>query len=97
MTDVIKMDYDLMDDMARAFEQGASQLEDTQKEVESLAATLEDGALLGLSGSAFSDALHTKLAPAIARLENKLTELRADVLSAMRDMQDADSTSRSQF
>ena len=35
MTDVIKMEYDLMEDMARAFEQGASQLEDTQREVES--------------------------------------------------------------
>ena len=97
MSDIIKMDYDLMEDMARAFGEGASQLEDTRKEVENLAATLEAGALLGLSGSAFSDALRSKMAPAIARLGDKFSELRADVQAAMGDMQDADRTAKSQF
>ena len=97
MSDIIKMDYGLMEDMARAFEQGASQLADTQKEVESIAATLEAGALLGMTGSTFSDALRDKMAPAIARLEEKFSELQADVLRAMGDMRDADRTSRSQF
>jgi WXG100 family type VII secretion target len=97
MSDIIKMDYGLMEDMARTFERGASQLEETQKEVENLAATLEDGALLGMSGSAFSDALRDKMAPSIARLQDKFVELQADVLDAMRDMQGADRTSKSQF
>jgi WXG100 family type VII secretion target len=87
------MDYGLMDDMARVFDESAQTLEDVQKQVGSMAQELQDGGLLGQAGEAFADALSTRLAPAIARLQDKFTELRQDIVAAKQDMVDADRTS----
>ena len=92
MSDIIKMDYGLMDDMARVFDESARTLEGVQKQVGSIAQELLDGGLLGQAGEAFADALSTRLAPSIARLQDKLTELRQDIVAAKQDMVDADST-----
>ena len=92
MSDIIKMDYGLMDDMARAFDESARTLEGVQKQVSGIAQELQDGGLLGQAGEAFTDALSTRLAPAIARLQDKLTELRQDIVAAKQDMVDADRT-----
>jgi WXG100 family type VII secretion target len=92
MSDIIKMDYDLMEDMARVFDESAKTMEDVQQQVSSIAQELQDGGLLGQAGEAFADALSTRLAPAIARLEEKFTELKTDVKAAEQDMRDADST-----
>ncbi len=97
MTDVIKMDYELMAEMSRTFMQGAEQLEDTMQEMQSVANTMEDGALLGRGGDAFTDALRGKLSPAISRLIDKFRELADDVNKAMQDMQEADTTSKNMF
>ena len=93
MSDIIKMDYGLMDDMAQAFDESAQTMEDVQKQVSSIAQELQDGGLLGQAGEAFADALSTRLAPAIARLQDKFTELRQDIVAAKQDMVDADRTS----
>ena len=92
MSDIIKMDYGLMDDMARTFNESAQTLEDVQKQVGSIAQELQDGGLLGQAGAAFVDALSTRLVPALARLQDKLTELRQDIVAAKQDMVDADRT-----
>ena len=92
MSEQIKMDYALMDDMARVFGEGAQTLESVGKQVGSIAQELQDGGLLGQAGEAFVDALSTRLAPAIARLQDKLTELKQDIVAAKQDMADADST-----
>lgn len=97
MTDVIKMDYEAMQEMSRTFLQGAEQLEDTMQEMQSIANTMEDGALLGRGGDAFTDALRGKLSPAISRLIDKFRELADDVNKAMQDMQEADTTSKGMF
>lgn len=97
MTDVIKMDYEAMQEMSRTFLAGAEQLEDTMQEMQSIANTMEDGALLGRGGDAFTDALRGKLSPALSRLIDKFRELADDVNKAMQDMQEADSTSQKMF
>ncbi|GAB4439933.1 MAG: hypothetical protein Kow0031_21850 [Anaerolineae bacterium] len=97
MTDVIKMDYEAMEEMSRTFMQGAEQLEDTMQEMQSIANSMEDGALLGRGGDAFTDALRGKLSPAISRLIDKFRELADDVNKAMQDMQEADTTSKGMF
>jgi WXG100 family type VII secretion target len=97
MSDIIKMDYGLMDEMARGFDESTQTLEAVQKQVSSIAQELQDGGLLGQAGEAFVDALSTRLAPAIARLEEKFTELRQDIVAAKQDMADADSTSVSYY
>ncbi len=93
----IKMEYARMEEMAKFFQQGSQQLKETMSQMMSGANTLQDGALLGQGGAAFSDALRNKLCPAISRLENKYQELQKDVVGAMNDMKQADSTSKSLF
>lgn len=96
-TDIIKLDYGLAEDMINTFKQGAEQLQDTMQEMQSLANTLEEGALLGQGGDAFVDAIRGKLCPAIAKLTDKYNELADDVAQAVRYMQEADRASQSQF
>ena len=96
-TDIIKLDYGLAEDMINTFKQGAEQLQDTMQEMQSLANTLEEGALLGQGGDAFVDAIRGKLCPAIAKLTDKFNELADDVAQAVRFMQEADRASKSQF
>lgn len=90
----IKMEYARMEEMAKTFQKGSEQLKETQNQMKGIATTLQDGALLGQGGSAFADAINSKLCPAINKLEQKFQELQKDVMNAMRDMQQADATSK---
>jgi len=95
--EIIKMDYGLMEDMNRTFLQGVEQLQDTMQAMQHIATEMEDGALLGQGGAAFTEALRDKLSPAISRLIEKFEELAADVNAAMEDMRSADETSQRMF
>ena len=86
MSDIIKMDYGLMEEMSQTFQQGVEQLENTMQEMQSIANALEDGALLGRGGAAFTDAIRGKLCPAIARMTDKFNELAGDIEKAMAEM-----------
>lgn len=97
MSDVIKMDYGLMQEMSQTFLQGSEQLDITMQEMQSIANALEDGALLGQGGAAFTDAIRNKLCPAIARLNDKFRELADDVNKAMADMQSSDTHTHRMF
>ncbi|NUM45024.1 MAG: WXG100 family type VII secretion target [Anaerolineales bacterium] len=97
MSDVIKMDYNLMEEMNEVFRRGAEQLETTQREVQNIAKALEDGALLGRGGEAFQDALTQKMCPSITRLKDKFEELAMDVYGALVDLRDSDHTAMSRF
>jgi WXG100 family type VII secretion target len=93
MSDIIKMEYALMDDMSKTFSQSVEMLQDTSQQMQEIASKLEDGALLGRGGDAFSDAIRSKLCPAISRLVEKYEELAKDVKDAKQDMQSADQDS----
>ena len=97
MSDIIKMDYGLMEDMSQTFKQGVEQLQDTNQVMQNIANELEDGALLGRGGAAFTDAIRGKLCPAIARLTEKFEELAGDIQKAMDDMQSADNTTERMY
>ncbi len=97
MTDEIKLVYATAEDMIHTFQQGVEHLENTLQEMQSVANTLEDGALLGQGGEAFTDAIRSKLAPAIIRLTDKYKELAGDVQQAIQYMQEADKTSAGKF
>lgn len=92
--DKIQMVYADMEEMARTFQQGSEQLKDTLAQMQSIANTLADGALLGQGGAAYVDAIRTKLCPSISRLEQKFQELQKDIQAAKRDMEGADATSK---
>ena len=92
MSDIIKMDYGLMEDMSQTFKQGVEQLQDTNQVMQTIANDLEDGALLGRGGVAFTEAIRGKLCPAITRLTEKFEALAGDIQKAMDDMRSADTT-----
>ncbi len=96
-TDVIKLDYAKAEEMVRTFRQGREQLQRSIQEMQGLATTIEEGALLGQGGDAFVDAIRGKLIPAITKLSNKFDELAKDVGMAVKYMQEADRTSTGQF
>ena len=92
--DEIKLDYGLAEDMSRIFQQGAEQLQDTMQEMQNIANLLEEGALLGRGGSAYVDALRSKLTPSLSKLIEKFRELDKDVQAAVQDMKQADERSK---
>lgn len=93
----IKMDYGLMEDMNRTFLQGVEQLQDTMQAMQNVANEMEDGALLGRGGTAFTEAIRGKLCPAISRLTDKFQELAEDINKAMEDMKSADTSSERMY
>jgi WXG100 family type VII secretion target len=97
MTDEIRVVYEDMEEMRRAFRQGIEQLEETMQAMQSIANTLEDGALLGDGGDAFTQAIRGRLAPAIARLSDKFKELDGDVGAAVAYARQADRKSTGYF
>jgi WXG100 family type VII secretion target len=97
MSDEIRMDYGLMEDMSKTFQQSVEQLQDTLQAVHNIANELEDGALLGRGGDAFTEAIRNKLSPAISRLTEKMQELSEDVNKAMEDMRSADSSTERMY
>jgi WXG100 family type VII secretion target len=95
--DEIRLDYELAEEMAKTFNAGAEVLQDTMQEMQNIANMLEEGALLGRGGSAFVEAIRSKLCPSIAKLTDKFTELEGDVHEAINAMREADQQSASQF
>jgi WXG100 family type VII secretion target len=93
----VQMDYDLMEDMARLFREGAQQLEDLIRALQGIAGRLEDGALLGRGGDALADAIRSRLNARIAALQDKLAELSQDVNGALVDLRDGDTEAASRF
>jgi WXG100 family type VII secretion target len=91
------MDYPLMEEMKRTFQAGREQLQDTTNELKGIADMLEQGALLGNAGSAFSDAVRGPLMGAVARLSNKFEELEADLQHAVDQMRQAEEKAKSNF
>ncbi len=93
----VQMDYDLMEDMARLFNDGAQQLEDLVRLMQGIASQLEDGALLGQGGDALASAIRDKLVTRVNRLEEKFQELSGDVWGALVDLRDGDKEAASRF
>jgi WXG100 family type VII secretion target len=97
MPQKIRMKYPQMQTMAQTFQAGAQQLNETKGQMQAIANQMQSGALQGDGGTAFTDAINTRLVPAITRLEAKFGELQRDVLKAMAEMQAADRESKSRL
>lgn len=97
MAERIKMNFDMMEEMAQAFGDGAQTLESTLSEINSIAGMLEDGGLLGEAGDAFASACRGPLAGSISRLKDTFDEMRSDVIAAADEMRSADSSSKGYY
>lgn len=90
MADIIKMNYPLMEAMATAFGEASNSMDEIIQEVNNIAQTLANGALLGQGGTLFEEACRQSLIPASQRLQEKFTELQQDILAAVEAMRGID-------
>jgi uncharacterized protein YukE len=97
MSDKIKMDYGLMEEMRQAFIQATQQMDDTLHEAETIGGILEDGALLGTGGDAFVEAIRTGLSRSVGKLRDKFDELAQDIQRAVEEMRQAEEESAGRF
>ncbi len=93
----VRMNYDSMEAMAKEFDNAVKQLETTINEMKNVAKTMEDGALLGMGGDAFVDAIQSYLIPNINILAEKLGEMGGDVRAAVAYTRDGVESSRKRF
>jgi WXG100 family type VII secretion target len=93
----VQMDYDALEDMARTFRASAQQLDETIMVMTGIAAQMEDGALVGDTGTEFVDAVRGKFTPSVQRMRDKMQELEKDIMNAVAIMRDGVDTAASRF
>lgn len=93
----VQMNYETMEEMAKIFDNGSKQLQETGQAMEGLAQAMENGALLGDGGDKFAEALRNRLAKRIYKLMQKFAELNKDVVGAVKDLRDGDKEAASRF
>lgn len=93
----VRMNYDSMEAMAKEFDNAVKQLEETMNDMKKVASTMQDGALLGMGGDAFVDAIQSKLLPNMQTLTEKLGEMGGDIRAAVAYTRDGVESSRKKF
>jgi len=93
----VQMNYDTMEEMAKIFQNGSQQLQETGQAMEQLAGMMSEGGLLGEGGEKFADALRSRLSRKIHKLAAKFSELSKDVDGAVKDLRDGDKNAASRF
>lgn len=84
MSREIKMNYPQVDEMIDLLRKSANKLRETAEAMTSIANTIDNGALEGVAGEAYSRALKNSLNGSIERLAQKLEE-RARYVEKERD------------
>jgi uncharacterized protein YukE len=93
----VKMNYDSMERMEKAFHAAHQQVGESMREMEKIAKSMEDGALVGDAGKAFVDAIRSKLIKRMKVVQEKLQELEGDIRGAVSATRDGVSTAKSRF
>lgn len=92
MADIIKMDYAMMEEMASAFQASSDQLGESLTQVKNIAGLLEEGALLGVAGQAFSESCTGTLTSALTTIQAKMDEMKQDIETSMSAQRSTSST-----
>lgn len=87
----VKMVFEMMDEMNRVFQNAGLQIAETGTRVQSIATEIEAGALQGDAANEFVNGVRNRLLKGITSLQDKMTELAADVNEAHIRMRDAQS------
>lgn len=93
----VRMNYDTMEKMQKAFDAAAQQMEDTLKAAQGLGKEMEGGALQGEGGTAFVAAIDGPLTQSLNKLRDKMVELSKDIKGAVEATRDGVSTAESRF
>jgi uncharacterized protein YukE len=93
----VRMNYSSMERMAKEFANAARQIQDSSTQMDKLAKMMEDGALVGMGGDQFRDAIRSKLMKKMKTLNAKMSELQKDIQGAVQATRDGVSTAQSRF
>jgi uncharacterized protein YukE len=93
----VRMNYGSMEKMEKEFDAAARQLGESYNEMDKIVKMLEDGALLGVGGDAFREAIQGSLLPVMNSLIMKMNELAGDIYGAVEATRDGVSTAKSRF
>lgn len=93
----VRMNYGSMEKMEKEFDAAANALQDSYTEMNKIAKMMEDGALHGVGGDAFIEAIEGSLIPALEALMFKMQELASDINGAVAATRDGVSTAKSRF
>jgi WXG100 family type VII secretion target len=93
----VKMNYDSMDRMAKAFHNAHQQIGASMREMENIAKSMEGGALVGDAGKAFTDAIRTQLSKRMKVIDDKMQEMEKDVKAAIAATRDGVPTAGARF
>lgn len=97
MSEVIKLNYPAMEDMARHCKAVAQRLQETIKLGQQIASEMENGALVGDAGQAFTQVLRQDFNSAVTKLMQKFEEVADDIQKAIDDMKAEDSEAAGRF
>lgn len=95
--DVIKLNYPAMEEMAQQCKAASERLTSTANLASQISSQMQNGALVGDAGDAFTHALTSALVPAVNKLSEKFKEIDGDIRQAISDMQSQDKAAGSQF
>lgn len=93
----VKMNYGSMEKMAKEFKGANKQIEESMRAMKKIGKMAQDGALNGVGGDAFHDAITQKLLPRMTKLSEKMAELAQDMSGAVAATRDGVSTAQSRF
>lgn len=92
-----RMNYAEMKKMSNEFKRAKQQIGTSIRQMTNIAKQAEDGALNGMGGNAFQEAITKKLVPRMKILEAKMGELSVDMTKAVDASKGAISKARSRF
>ena len=92
----VKMNYGSMEKMAKEFKAASQQLDESIKATWKIVKMVEDGALSGQGGDAFSEAIQL-LTSYEQILHHKMEELEQDIKGAVSATRDGVKTAQSRF
>ena len=93
----VRMNYEQMEAMEKAFAATARTLAEIRKNSLDIAQAMEDGALLGQAGDTFRNGIRQNLSGRLKALESKMTEMSSDIRAAVSYTRDGVSTARNRF
>lgn len=91
------MVHSSMDAMDKAFKKAGATLETTISEMKKQSSMMADGALQGLGGDAFVEAINNKLVKRLEVLKAKMNELNTDINKAQTANREAEGTAKGRF
>ncbi|MBI5961405.1 MAG: hypothetical protein HY866_21880 [Chloroflexi bacterium] len=97
MGDDVRMDFDAMEEMIKAFRRSASAMELVVDDVRKAAKIIEEGGCINEQGDRWVETLLTRIAPAFSNAVNGFDRVARDLDGALRDLRDGDAEARSRF